>query len=281
MPGFDTSKAYVPQDDVSFDDGRELELLRAIYTDPSLPEMRGHPEKVLEAIDRYGRSKHFLMNVGAAKGRIVTDLIAEVKPQVMVELGGYCAYSAILFGDAVRAAGGRQYWSLERDPVFAAIVMSLTDLAGLRDIVQVVVGASGDSLKRLHHEGRLHHIDLLFLDHYKPAYTSDLKLCEYLRLVAPGSVLAADNVIKPGNPPYLEYVRGTVQQKRAAFEQGGTSNAIDEQFSAGTRDKYKARVGEETLSSEIQGNPNFRYDSKLVGSFEPTGVPNAASPPML
>ena len=36
-------------------------------------------------------------------------------------------------------------------------------------------------------------IDLLFLDHYKPAYTRDLKLCEELGLVAQGSIYVADN----------------------------------------------------------------------------------------
>lgn len=33
------------------------------------------------------------MNVGDDKGRIVTELIADQKPQVMVELGGYIGYS--------------------------------------------------------------------------------------------------------------------------------------------------------------------------------------------
>ena len=33
------------------------------------------------------------MNVGDDKGKIVADLIAEQKPEVMVELGGYVGYS--------------------------------------------------------------------------------------------------------------------------------------------------------------------------------------------
>ncbi len=33
------------------------------------------------------------MNVGDDKGKIVADLIAERKPQVMVELGGYVGYN--------------------------------------------------------------------------------------------------------------------------------------------------------------------------------------------
>ncbi|KAL8743323.1 MAG: hypothetical protein Q9184_008128, partial [Pyrenodesmia sp. 2 TL-2023] len=38
-------------------------------------------------------------------------------------------------------------------------------------------------------------------------------------------------------------------------------------------DMYKEREGEEKLSTEIKGNPNLVYESKLVNSFEPTGLP--------
>ncbi|KAL8677622.1 MAG: hypothetical protein Q9186_005957 [Xanthomendoza sp. 1 TL-2023] len=274
---FDNKKAYVAQEEQGqafFDDGREIELLHFIYGHPTIEEIRGSPEKVLEAIDEYGRTKKYLMNVGSDKGKIVSELVAEVKPQVMVELGGYIGYSALLFGNAVRKAGGKRYFSLERNPEFGAVIASLADLAGLSDVVKVVVGSSADSIKRLHASGDLEHIDLMFLDHYKPAYTTDLKLCEYLNLVTPGTVLAADNVIKPGNPPYLEYVRSNVEQKRKAAE-SEQSNGIDIKSQFGRNaDQYKEREGEEKLNTEIKGNPNLMYESKLVNSFEPTGEPD-------
>lgn len=213
------------------------------------------------------------MNVGHDKGTIVADLIAEVKPQVMVELGGYIGYSALLFSDAVRKAGGKRYFSLERNPEFAAVIMSLVDLAGLADVVKVVVGSSAESIKRLHTAGAIDHIDLMFLDHYKPAYTTDLKLCEHLGLVTPGTVLAADNVIKPGNPPYLEYVRSPVQDKRRRYESEDTHAEDGDGFADRTKHQYRAREGEEHLSTEVKGNPNLLYESKLVNSFEPTGDP--------
>lgn len=209
------------------------------------------------------------MNVGEDKGKIVTDLITEVKPQVMVELGGYVGYSALLFGDAVRKAGGRRYFSLERNPEFAAVIMSLVDLAGLSDVVKVVVGSSADSLKRLHSEG-LQHIDLMFLDHWKPLYVSDLKLCEHLQLVSPGTVLAGDNVIKPGNPPYLEYVRSTVEQKRKGIN---TETKADSSTFGKNADMYRKREGVEDANTKIKGNPNLIYESRLMNSFEPTGEP--------
>lgn len=170
----------------------------------------------------------------------------------MVELGGYVGYSTILFASHLRAISATptpRYYCLELNPVFGAVIMALVDLAGLTEVVTVVIGPSDVSLKRLHAEGVLAKVDMLFLDHYKPAYVRDLKLCESLGLVAAGSVLVADNVVKPGNPPYLEYVRASVEKKKEALEKGVS------------------------LGDEAMGDPLLRYKSKMVESFEPTGIP--------
>jgi catechol O-methyltransferase len=86
MGSFDQTKAYVPQEETFFDDGREIELLHFVYSHPKLESIRGSPRNVLAAIDEFGRTKKYLMNVGEDKGRVVTDLIAEVKPKTMVSL---------------------------------------------------------------------------------------------------------------------------------------------------------------------------------------------------
>lgn len=274
MPSaFDDSKKYQEQEETFFDDGREVELLHYVFGRPNIDDIRGSPSAVLAAIDDFARTQKYLMNVGEDKGRIVTDLIAEVEPTNMVELGGYVGYSCILFGDAVRKAGGKRYWSLERNPEFAAVIMALVDLAGLSDTVKLVIGSSDASLKRLYDHGDLKKIDLMFLDHYKPAYTTDLKLCEELGIVGPGTVLAADNVIKPGNPPYLEYVRSSVEQKRKAIGAKGTNGDLESSFgyAAGQYDKREGRVP----LNQRAGNPNLIYESKQVDSYEPSGVPDA------
>lgn len=230
--------------------------------------IRGDPAKVLRAIDEFGRTKKYLMNVGEDKGRIVTDLVQERKPNIMVELGGYCGYSTILFGAAVRAAGGKKYYSLERSLKFAKNIEALVEFAGLADVVEVLVGASSEGIKKLHDRG-VETIDMMFLDHYKPAYTTDLKLCEILGMIKKGTVLAADNVISPGNPPYLEYVRSSVEEKRVKLTQ---QSKLDTE---GFKDRTAAQYGEvEKLSMEVKGNPNLIYKSQLVDSFEPTGVPD-------
>ena len=217
------------------------------------------------------------MNVGPDKGKLVCDLIAEVKPDTMVELGGYVGYSGLLFGNAVRKAGGKRYHILERNPEFAAVTLSLVDLAGLSDIVKVHVGPSDRSIARLHDEAALTRIDLLFLDHYKPAYTTDLKLCEHLRLIRPGSVLAADNVIKPGNPPYLEYVRSSVQQKKEGIKDKGGMSYDSLGFVDRYKNQYSNRMVDEKPNLEFPGNPSLVYESQLIDSWEPSGVPVRSS----
>ena len=215
------------------------------------------------------------MNVGEDKGRIVTDLIAEVKPQTMVECGGYVGYSAVLFGEAVRRAGGKRYWCLERNPEFAAVTSSMVDLAGLTDVVKVLVGSSGKSIVRLHQECNLKRIDMMFLDHYKPGYTNDLMLSEELKLITPGSVIAADNVIKPGNPPYLEYVRSTCEEKRKK-QKHETVNGVDTRFEKWTISQYNKSDPQDELDNTRVGDPNLVYESKMIHSWEPSGLPVSA-----
>ncbi|EME85166.1 uncharacterized protein MYCFIDRAFT_187864 [Pseudocercospora fijiensis CIRAD86] len=258
---FDESKAYQQQGPVDFDDGRELELLNFVYSRPNIDEIRNSPQKVLQAIDEFGRTRKYLMNVGEFKGRTV-------------ELGGYVGYSAILFAEALRKVGGQKYYSLERNPEFAAVLLALVDLAGLSDIVKVEVGSSDASIQRLHSSGHLQHIDMLFLDHWKPAYVTDLKLCEELRLIKPGSILVADNVISPGNPPYLEYVRSTVAEKREKARTPQGADAIQGLFSPKQVELYKNRVPNGELADSI-GNPSLVYESELIEGFEPTGEADA------
>lgn len=228
------------------------------------------------------------MNVGEDKGRIVTSLIHDVKPRTMVELGGYIGYSCILFGAAVRDAargtpyeGKAKYYSLERNPEFAAVIMMLVELAGLSETVKVVVGASDESLRRLQGDGALkegksgeEQIDLMFLDHYKPAYKTDLQLCEELGLIKARTTLAGDNCVTPGNPPYLEYVRASCEEKREMLEKQqkeGVNGSWDERMDERSRKQYNQREGEGKRDTNIKGNPDIVYESKMVDSFEPTG----------
>ncbi|KAL5342852.1 S-adenosyl-L-methionine-dependent methyltransferase [Aspergillus crustosus] len=245
----------------SREEGRELKLLNFIKTHPDLAAIKGHPQKIIDLIDEFSQSYHF-MTVGPEKGSIITEIIAERNPSTMIELGCYVGYSAILFGDAVRKAGGNKYYSLELNQDFADIATQLVDLAGLGDFVQILVGRSDVLLNDLFDSGEVQQIELLFIDHYKPAYTLDLKLCEQLGKIIPDvSVIIADNVIYPGNPPYLEYVRSSVAEKKAAAAKGPVKSYVLDGFGNGT---VQAFMGEENVPRfEILGNPRLVYESVL------------------
>ena len=144
----------------------------------------------------------------------------------------------------------------------------------------MVVGPSDESLRQLHADGQLSVIDLLFLDHYKPAYLTDLKLCEELGLVRPWSVLVADNVIDPGNPPYLEYVRSPVDVKIKKALETMPEGVVKEHFSDRHLTQYQRRHGEEKLNTFLRGDPRLVYKSQLINSFEPTGAPVSFNVPI-
>jgi catechol O-methyltransferase len=241
------SFAYRSSFNIQFNDGRELRLLEFVFSHPNLAKIRNSPADVIEAIDQYGRTEKYLMNIGYHKANIVTDIIVARKPKTAVELGGYVGYSAIKFGDAVRSCGGKEYISIEENPIFAAVSSLLIQLAGLQDVVRVVVGSSDEVLRRLHSDGELKQIDLLFLDHLKPLYTRDLRLCESMGLVRFGTMVVADNVMRPGIPDYLRYVKASTSQRVLWAKENSDSGGS-------------------------YGNPGLLYQSVTKNSFQMTGL---------
>ncbi|KXL44544.1 hypothetical protein M433DRAFT_154970 [Acidomyces richmondensis BFW] len=196
---------------VEWKDGREQALLQYIEQRSDFESFRGNPAKLLAAMDDFANQQDFLINIGNDKGSIVTRIIREERPRVFVELGGYMGYSAILFADQMRQVAADpskvQFWSLEFEESFAEIARQFIDIAGLSDVVTVVLGPADESVRKMKADGRLEHIDMLFLDHVEDLYEQDLKVCEDAGLLRPGACIVADNVLRPGAPKYREYVR--------------------------------------------------------------------------
>lgn len=113
------------------------------------------PRRVIQLIDDFGVHRSYMMNIGARKGNIVSDLIAKHKPTTMIELGSYVGYSTVLFAAALRATGGTEYISFEREPKFAKVASEMVKLAGLSDTVRFVVGSSSSGLVAECKAGRL------------------------------------------------------------------------------------------------------------------------------
>lgn len=194
-----------------------------IYGRSDIKELKGQPTRVLAAIDEYHSKYNMLMNIGDAKGKHIENVIQQQKPSVMIELGVYVGYSAILFGNAVRQHGGKRYIGIEKNPEMAAVANQLVNLAGLSDIVQILVGSSNEVLRDLVNEKQIEQIELIFIDHWQELYLPDTWLLEELGLLKPNmSMLIADNIIMPGAPEYRRWVEASTKEKREIAKKAQT-----------------------------------------------------------
>lgn len=73
---------------------------------PSVSDFKNNPAALLAAIDEFSLNEEFLISVGPQKAGVLSKIIEENKPRVLVELGGYLGYSAILFAAAMKKANG-------------------------------------------------------------------------------------------------------------------------------------------------------------------------------
>lgn len=196
---------------------------------------------VLEAVDEFCTSRHWMMHVGPEKGGILVDSLREAMqgkvahqspssspaaspiPFVAVELGSYCGYAAILMGrafhkfrEATPAALECRLFTTEIDPTCADIASEMIRLGGVDDVV---------SLLRISYDGRdtdvasvvegalrettdrRRTIDFLFVDHDKDDYKADLCKLESAGLIRRGTRVVADNVLFAGIAEYVAYVQ--------------------------------------------------------------------------
>lgn len=142
-------------------------------------------------------------------------------PKMLVELGCYVGSSAVAWGALIKELNGGdtkgcKVYTCELNADIAQVARQIIELAGLNDIVEVIVGSSTDSIKNLHREGKVNQIDVLFIDHWEEFYLPDLMVCEDEGLLNKGAVVLADNVDMPGAPKYLAYV-----QKGGRGSEGG------------------------------------------------------------
>lgn len=180
-------------------------------------------------MDEFSAKCDFLISIGGHKANVLSNLITKEKPNVTVELGGYLGYSAILFADTMRrvhgVTQGIHVWSLELNSDFAAIAREMVELSGLTEMVTFIVGPAEVSLRQLKEQGKVSEVDLLFLDHEEELYVPDFKVCEELKLLKKGSVIVADNVVRPGAPEYRTLVRSNPGLKsegvRGLIQPGG------------------------------------------------------------
>ncbi len=187
---------------------------------------RNDPQDVLRTLDRFAREVRFLMSVGPDKGPLIGELADKLPAAARVlELGAYCGYSAIMIANSLGPQAS--IVSIEIDADSVASASANVAFAGLSNQVDFVHGGSTDMIPTV--EGPF---DLVFLDHWKELYRTDLQLIEAQGLLRPGSIVVADNVGKVfGAGPYLDYVRGcgnyVSENRRATIEYTSIPDAVE------------------------------------------------------
>lgn len=178
-----------------------------------LNQIRGNPQAVLQLYDNYPEG---FMNIGLNKGEVILKEIKKKNPEVMIELGGYLGYSAILFGGQLQELNkAAKYYSFEANPDYAKIATHMLELAGVLN-VEIIIGKASFTLPEFRErifEDKYSPLNFIFIDHWKDLYVPDLRVLESLNLIAPGTVIAADNIYHPGAPDYVTYVNMSPEEK--------------------------------------------------------------------
>jgi len=177
-------------------------------------------DKVLRKIERMTETK-FLPIIGPHKGKVLVDVIRDVKPKRVLEVGTLIGYSAILIAKELDSKA--HLITIEIHPDEAEIARENIKRAKVPPTVDVMIG---DALKVI--PTLTGKFDMVFIDAEKSEYI------DYLRLVEgrlhKGTVIVADNagIFADQMKEYLDYVRssGKYTSKYIPFGEDGVEVSV-------------------------------------------------------
>jgi len=174
--------------------------------------MSGRAEEILRRIEEEARRK-YLPIMGPLRGRVLAELVAQLKPKRVLEVGTLIGYSAIFMGKELESDA--EIITIEIDKEEAEIARKNIERAKIKPKVQVIVGDASDIIPTLQGE-----FDLVFLDGHKSEYLKHLKMIE--KKLHQGSVVVADNAgaYMYSMKDYLDYIRNSGRYKSRFIQQG-------------------------------------------------------------
>lgn len=147
------------------------------------------------------------MHIGDKKARYLNDAIClaqqSCEKDVFLEIGSYCGYSSCIIAQKLRSNG--KLFSVEASVKCVEWTQRLLRLTQLSESVEVIHGNISSAIPYFKQLGVT--FGLVFIDHDKSLYLSDLILLERSGLLRPGTVVVADNVLMNPMGEYLAHVR--------------------------------------------------------------------------
>ena len=167
------------------------------------------------------RRRQFLPIVGPKKGKVLTDVIREIKPKRILEVGTLIGYSAVLMGRELDSDAHLTTIEIHADE--AQLARENIEKAQIPPKVDVIVGDAKKILPTL--SGTF---DMIFIDAEKTEYFQYLCLIE--NKLHKGSVIVADNagISAEQMKDYLDHVRisGKYSSKYHAFGEDGVEVSV-------------------------------------------------------
>ncbi|QEW23567.1 putative O-methyltransferase (plasmid) [Marinibacterium anthonyi] len=146
---------------------------------------------------RDGGADMRMLAIGPDTGRLMNILIRSLDAPNVLEIGTSFGHSTIWLAQAAKAQGGRVV-TMEQQAHKSAHASEMAAKAGLVEHVDFQVG---DALKMIPDlPGTL---DFVFLDLWKDLYAPCLDA--FYPKLAPGAIIVADNMIRPGGPAIDAY----------------------------------------------------------------------------
>jgi catechol O-methyltransferase len=216
-------------------DGRETAVADYVVANAR----QGDLDDVIAKVDQFAYEKSFLINVGDEKGGLLDAAVRRANPGLALELGTYCGYGSLRIA---RAAPTAKVYSVELSAANAQVAQRIWAHAGVSDRITCVVGTIGDGGRTLDALANEHGfadgtLDLLFIDHDKAAYLTDLQSILERGWLHRGSIVVADNILIPGSPKYRHFMKE---------QQGKLFDTVEHK----THGEYQSLVPDIVLESE-------------------------------
>ena len=177
-------------------------------------------DMVLKEIEEV-EEEEFLPIIGPRKGKVLVEIIREIKPKRTLEVGTLIGYSAILMGKEL--GHDACIVTIEIHAGEARTAEKNVKRAEILPTVKIIIGDAKKVIPRL--RGKF---DLVFIDAEKSEYHDYLRLVEGKLLK--GSTLVADNagIFADEMKEYLDYVRfsGKYRSKYVAVGEDGLEISV-------------------------------------------------------
>lgn len=120
---------------------------------------------------------------------VIVNILTQIKPKTILEIGTAVGYSAICFSRFLKDDG--RIDTIERDSIRASEARKNIKKVEVEDKIQIYEGDAVEILPALQEK-----YDVVFIDAAKGKYPFFLK--EALRMIKPGGIIIADNVLYKG-----------------------------------------------------------------------------------